>query len=421
MTPRQEAIALFSTFVRFEGDRFGGWLADGRLRRSMKARLAKAPELNERGWTQFWHGRWHARIDEAPTDRDRLLARSHLMAYLQESCFWAARKTASAFDRTSLTVADAFQGAIAEVERVLKGFDPERGTGLKSYASVIFGNAIRDRLRQQREVDVCTPWALLRKVSQKRLTEALQAAGWNEADIARRSLAWSCFKTLYVPGADSDANTPPKVTRQLQRPSREMWGAIANLYNSRRLDLGTGEPSESPEEMAAWLGKCAEAVRAYLYPDVASLNAPSGNDESGGEWLDRVADGERDSLLAAAIDAEAERDRKDRQTQMQSFLLEAIAGLPEEGRSLLQFYYRDDLRQQEIAERLQIKQYTVSRRLTKVRQTVLKALAAWSEDVLHMSLTPEVLDSISTTLEAWLETTYAGAEDPDALTVVERS
>ncbi|MEO0853104.1 MAG: sigma-70 family RNA polymerase sigma factor, partial [Cyanobacteria bacterium J06648_11] len=397
MIPRQDALELFSTFLRFEGDRFGGWLADGRLRRSMKARVDEAPELNERGWTHFWHGRWLSRGDAAPTDRDRLLARSHLMAYLQESCFWAARKTASTFDRTSLTVADAFQGAIVEVERVLKGFDPERGTGLKSYASVIFGNVIRDRLRQQREVDVCTPWALLRKVSQKRLTESLQAAGWDDVDIARRTLAWSCFKSLYVPGASGDANSPPKVTRQLQRPSREVWGAIADLYNSRRLDLGAGSPSGSEQEMAAWLEKCAEAVRAYLYPDVASLNAPTGVDESG-EWLDRLAAGERESLLAAAIDVEAERERKERQTQMQSYLLTTIAALPQDGRSLLQFYYRDRLRQREIAERLQIEQYTVSRRLTRVRQALLKALAAWSETELHISPTPAVLDSISTTL-----------------------
>ncbi|MEO0802691.1 MAG: sigma-70 family RNA polymerase sigma factor [Cyanobacteria bacterium J06642_2] len=427
MTPRQDLVQLFSTFMRFEADRFGGWLTDASLRRSMKARLSHTSHLAESGWAEHWHGQWQLPVDDSVAgdsasdsalDRARLLARSHLMAYLQEPCFWAARKTLTAFDQTSLTAADGFQVAIAEIERVLKGFDPERGTGLKSYASVIFANVIRDRLRQQREVDVCTPWALLRKVSQKRLGEALLAAGWSEIDSARRTLAWSCFKTIYVPTAE--ANSPvPKATRQLQRPSRDTWMAIAELYNSRRLELAGGEPSCSPEELTEWLEVCATAVRAYVCPEVASLNAPTGSGESG-EWLDRLPAGEKDSLLAAAVVAEEVRERQERWRQMQAVLHEAISALPETSQLLLQLYYREQARQQEIADRLQIKQYTVSRRLTKVRQILLQALATWSRDVLHISLTTAVLQDISVSLEAWLETSYARADaDSHSSNVVE--
>lgn len=414
MTPRQDLIELFSTFLRLEADRFGGWVADGRLRRSMKTRVSHEPHVSEQSWTEYWHERWRSlgesRASESAADKsaDCLLARSHLMAYLQEPCFWAARKTKSTFAQTSSSIADGFQGAIAEVDRVLRGFDPDRGTGLKSYASVIFGNVIRDRLRQQREVDVCTPWALLRKVSQKRLGESLHAAGWGDAEVARRTLAWSCFKTIYVPGAES-SHLPAKATRQLPRPSREMWHAIADLYNSRRMELDAGEATCSPEDLGTWLDTCAKAVRSYLFPDVASLNAPTSGDDSG-EWLDLVADGERESLVAAAVKAEEVEERAVRRREMQTAIETAIAALPEDSRLLLQFYYRDRLRQQDIAERLQIQQYTVSRRLTKVRQTLLKALATWSRDVLHISPTATVLQDISVSLEAWLDTSYAQAD-----------
>jgi len=56
------------------------------------------------------------------------------------------------------------------------------------------------------------------------------------------------------------------------------------------------------------------------------------------------------------------------------------------------------LTQQQIALQLQMKQYTVSRRLTKSRET-LQALAQWSQQTLHISLSSNVLKNISAVLE----------------------
>jgi len=41
MLPRQDTVKIFSTFIQFDYDRFGGWASDTRLRRSMIQSQAK--------------------------------------------------------------------------------------------------------------------------------------------------------------------------------------------------------------------------------------------------------------------------------------------------------------------------------------------------------------------------------------------
>ena len=170
MLSRQDTVEIFSTFIQFDYDRFSTWAVDARLRRSMRQSKAKIPtENSENFWALYWHQIWQVQPDS--------LAREHLAAYLQESCYWSSTKTITGFTSTQYTVPDCFQVAIAGIDKVLKGFDRERGFNLKSYAGITFGNLIRELLRQKREIDICSDWSLLRKLSQKRLSEALADAG----------------------------------------------------------------------------------------------------------------------------------------------------------------------------------------------------------------------------------------------------
>jgi hypothetical protein len=88
MLPRQDPIEIFSTFIQFDYDRFGGWATDTRLRRSMRQSLKNISTENaDSFWALYWHQIWQ----QQPTT----LAREHLAAYLQEVCFWSATKTIS--------------------------------------------------------------------------------------------------------------------------------------------------------------------------------------------------------------------------------------------------------------------------------------------------------------------------------------
>ena len=389
MLSRQGIVKIFSTFIQFDGDRFAGWAIDSRLRRSMTELLTQtsSSEVSENFWVIYWHKIWQ--------DRPLGIARQHLSAYLQEVCFWATNKTILGFTSTQYTVADCFQLAIARVDKVLKGFDPHQGYNLKNYAKITFSNLIRELLRQRREVDICSDWALLRKLSQKRLEQSLKNSGLPTNTIERYILAWNCLKILYVPNRSNS-------TRRLTKPSKETWLAIAQLYNQERTtQLSVSGAKVSPATLESWLLACVKAVRAYLYPHVTSLNKlrPGYDSE---EIMDSLSGETSSSLLTQMIATEELQERDRQQVEMSQVLMAAIDTLKPDEQKLLKLYYAQQSTQAEIAKELGTKQYNISRKLARVRKSLLKSLAQWSQEKLHISLSSDVLKHISALLEEWL-------------------
>ena len=392
MLPRQDTVKIFSTFIQFDYDRFSSWATDNRLRRSMRQSLAKIPtESSENFWVLYWHQIW--------LEQPKSLAREHLAAYLQETCFWSSAKTISGFTSTQYTVPDCFQVAIARIDKVLKGFDRGRGFNLKSYASITFGNLIRELLRQKKEIDICSDWSLLRKLSQKRMIEALAGAGLDSEVIEAYTLAWNCFKTIYVP---ERANS----TRKLPKPESETWVAIALLFNQeRQTQLSVLGDAATPEQIEKWMLICVKAIRSYLFPNVTSINQPKPGYDSG-EIVDSLVGEVDESLLTDMIVNEESIERNQQQTDINQFLTATVQNLKPEEQKLLELYYSLELKQAEIAEQLNTQQYTISRKLARARKALLKALAKWSQETMHISLTSDVLDNISSLLEEWLAGYY---------------
>ena len=391
MRSRQSLLEIFSTFLQFEGDRASAWAIDTRLRRGMQHCLQQSDhaETASNFWALYWYKVWQ---DEGNSN-----SFAHLIAYLQETCYWSAQKTLTNFALTHYTLPDCFQVAIAKVQKILSGFNPQQGFSLQNYASAIFASTIRDTLRQRQEVDICTNWALLRKVSQKRLIESLQNAGLSAETIATYTLAWNCFKSLYVP-------TQETATRKLPRPDAATWAAIEQHYNTDRRQVASA-PAAKPETLEKWLNVCAQAARSYLNPNLVSINTPKAGQDTG-ELLDDVPESSRESLLADLISEEDDQTRQDQRSQLNQILEAAIEQLDPELQTILHLYYRENCTQQQMAERLDIKQYTVSRRLTKAREQLLKKLALWSQDTLHISLTSALLQSMSLVMEEWLQQHY---------------
>jgi RNA polymerase sigma factor (sigma-70 family) len=387
MQPRQSIMEMFSTFVQFQSDRPIGWVTDFRLRRSMETCIKKMPEAenSENFWVLYWFKIWHS--------QSLNIAKEHLTAYLQEPCYWIAKKTAAAFTSNQYTLSDCFQIGITQIEKILKGFKPDHGFILKNYASATFSCVIRETLRQRHEVDICTPWGLLRKISQKRLVESLQTAGLSSDAIINYVLVWNCFKTLYVP---KQAN----VTRKLSRPDNETLEAITSLYRAK-----SGQQIDS-QTLVNWLLNSAKAARNYLYPSLTSINTPTNGQESG-ELLDYLPNIKQDSPLSQIITQEEEQIRFSQQGAINKVLVTIIDELEPQAQKLLQLYYGKKRTQQQIAQQLEMKQYTVSRQLTKVRYYLLLKLAQWSRDTLHISVTSDVLKHSITALEEWLQIYYS--------------
>lgn len=393
MRPRQDIIEIFSTFLQFDADRFKDWAIDSKLRRSMRSCLDKAqPETSENFWALYWHKVWQTQSSP--------LAKGHLSAYLQEACYWAANKTTTSFASTQYLLSDCFQMAFSQIDKVLEQFNSKQSFTLKSYASVTFSNTIKEILRQRQEVDICTPWGLLNKLSKKRLVESLQNAGLTKETIARYVLAWTSFKNIYVPTQVPNRATS---TRKLPKPDRATWSAIAKLYNAERhSQLNSSEPECSPEVIEKWMTACATAARSYLHPTVISINTPKLGQEQG-ELLDDLPDKTRESFLTELL---AEEDTS-LVAQINTVLIQALEQLDPQAQQLLQLYYAQGLTQKQMAQQLEMNQTTVSRRLTKSEKSLLLALVQWSQEALHISLSLDVIKYTSKAIEEWLEVHYS--------------
>ncbi len=391
MFPRQKITEKFSTFIQFDHDRFDRWLEDPRLKRSMKCHQARLEQeqgdpATEIFWTIYWHQRWQ----NHPTG----IAQGHLYAHLQEPCYWSAQKLSKQFSTTRFSLSDCFQAALSRLDKVLRNFKPELGVTLSTYASSAFSNAIRDALTQHREVEICSDWSLLRRVTRKRLREALQAAGHHTHPITPEEITWLNFKAICFPQSYR--------LRHIYQLTQADWQAIAQAYNHQRKQH-PHLPEGNPAQIQIWLQTCAQHLRRYGSPIALSLNAYMEESE---EFLEQVADDEHPLLDLMAQEEAQVRQR--RQQEMARVLHEALQTLDAPTQDILALYYREQLKQKEIAEKFDTKQYTISRQISKARQTLLTALVQWSRSELHISLDPAVLNTISAFLEDWLQLQFSG-------------
>jgi RNA polymerase sigma factor (sigma-70 family) len=395
MRSRQDIAEIFATFIQFERDYFSGWVWDAPLRRSIQKSSLNPQDKSESFWAIYWHKSWLSQPNSINT--------GHLSAYLQESCYWAVKRTIPQFASVQCSLPDCFQIAIASVPKILKACDPDLQASLKSYSSMAFSNIIRDSLRQKQEIDFCSDWGLLLKTSRKRLQESLENAGFSSEITERYLLAWTCFEDGYIQSKSSK-------NRKLQSPDTETWQLIAQNYNNRAATQFKSPEPVSSTNLEKWLLICAKSIRAYLYPFVSSLNASKPGQEER-ELQDDLPSGTDESLLANLIEEEDAIAKKNQQTELNNFLVTTIEKLDLEFQQILDFYYRQGLTQQQIAKQLEMPQYKISRRLSRAKELLLISITKWSQEKLHISLTTNVIKHISAVLEDWLQDYYRNLDN----------
>ncbi len=397
MRPRTTVLDIFSTFIQFADDRFESWIADPRLVRRMQKYLSGTATEHTDGdpdadfWVQYWHQTW-----QRSQSTERAWAAKHLCAYLQEPCYWASANVSRRFATAQCTLADSFQVAITRLERILKGYKSDYGGSLKGYARNAFGNVIRDCLRQQQEFNICSDWGLLRRLSQTQLQQALLAVGIT--DVGGPILVWQCFKAVCTPD-------PQKSIRGLSAPSQEQLTHIAERYNQQRYQLTPISDAIDVATVATLLAQSVKAARAYLNPVVTSLNQPR-DEATGREYLDDLSPTTDETPMEQLLTTEAYAERQQYVQQLETVLANAIARLEAPSQRLLALYYQQTLTQKDIANQLDIKQYQVSRKLSRIRQQLLLEIAQWSQASLHISIDSAVLASISELIHEWLQHRY---------------
>ena len=388
MQLRTTVVELFSTFIRFSGDRFDGWVCDWRLKKGMADHLTRADQASqsEEFWVLYWHQRWQSEVPSR--------AEAHLHAYLQEPCYWANQRITERFAQGQWTLADGFQTAIAHTPSILKRYRPDYGSDLRAYALTAFGNVVRDQMRQQHEINICSDWGLLRRLSGAQVRRSLEAAGFTQTESP--ILLWQCFKAVCRPD-------PQRSVRALPPPTPDQLVQMAARYNRLRVQLSPIPPRLEGEDLVGKLQQIVEAARAHLVPKVTSLNALQ-FDQGAHEQIEDLSDDDLPMNRLLAEEAFAEQQR--RIGQLDAVLGNAIAALPPADQTLLRLYYQEQLTQMAIAQQLHIQQYQVSRRLNRVRQQLLADVAQWSQESLHIALDSAVLASMSDAIHEWLQRHY---------------
>jgi RNA polymerase sigma factor (sigma-70 family) len=402
MRQRKDLIEIFAAFLQFESDQPGLWAIDPRLHRSMTRSVQTEPRGSEDFWATYWLRAYRQSTAQSPAQRQSI---GHLAAYLQETCFWSVSRVMPRMGSIQMKLSDCFQVAISDVPKLLQAFDVSKPTGLKAYANTVFGNCLRDCLRQRKEIDFCSDWGLLQKISRKRLRDALVASNFDAARSDRYDLAWQALTSNY-----SSVQSPK--LRTTAAPTAEHWELIVASFDRERQKF-PHVSAATAKELEQWLLDAAKKVRSYLYPTVNSLNVKKGEDTEA-DWEGDLV-GNDLSPLEHLEEQENITARQIQQQQMVTVLHNAISLLDAPSQQLLTLYYQENATQQNIAERLDLPQYSVSRKLTKARSTLLKAILVWGQDTLHISPTSDVIDGISALLEEWLESFYTRIDRPTEL------
>lgn len=417
--PRKRLLDMFSQFLKFNTDSLVTWITDNRLDKNMQKLLkpeteqssmeSSQPAQSELEKEHFFARCFYKAWRSQSTDLTNL-ARRHLFAYLQEPCYNAADKIAQVIAQRGKStgtffphsLSDCFQLALHKTDTVLDQFQPQGGIKLKSYARRRFWTLLRDELRQRQEIDICSDWALLRRLNRTRLEKSLQTYGCSQETIDRHVVTWECFMEVYVPLQATQS-------RRLERPEIATWMAIAALYNTKYLHrLNPSGLKAQPEDIQRWLETCVKAERSR-YPTVNSLNQKKpgqDSDKDSDELMDNLLTIRKEDLLDEIIAQEEQESRNNQRIQIRVVLREALEQLDPQKKQILNLYYGEELTQTQIANQIEITQPTVGRQLSRARRSLLMVLGQWLKKELQITLTSNKLNELSPLLEEWLTDYY---------------
>lgn len=392
MKQRQDLVERFSTFILWDNNRFQTWVADPRLRRSMERCLAQESSTSEQYWVLFWHQDWLNQRELAARQESRRTPH-HLHAYLQEPCYRVAETLERDYQsRLQYTIEDYFNLGFLNVDKILSTFNSKLNPNLAAYAFSRIKWQIIDEMRRLERPFGHTIWSLLLGCTETGLKKALISDGISQESIENYLIAWDYYKELY-----SQAKVRTK--GKLQEPSSQTWEEINKAYNQ--------EQPNSKCDVAIikkWLNTCGQSLLNSLSLSTISSNT-SFYPEAEGELQDIFVSEENTPLERVEEEENKQEDRTIFQ-KIYECLKAEIERLEPERQLELEMYYGKKLTQTEIAEKLDVNQSTILKRLRKSKKRLARYLIQWSATDSNFSLKANDIETMSNALKAWLEYHY---------------
>jgi RNA polymerase sigma factor (sigma-70 family) len=371
-------ISRFSTFYHVNPHL--RQVEDSGLAQNLRRLLQQHPELNDETALLRY-------LCEAANNNSDALALHHLLAYVDSACYSAAYITYQVFRTPDLTRVDYLQIARDKIAscaiELCAEYDPSKSP-IKTYLHWFLRQAIVSEVRQSQEMERLSDWRLLRKSSKKSRKIALEKAGIKEPKLSNYLLVWQGFLEVYAP-IIGRKNQP------LPAPNNEQLQAIAQFCREQKFPHSAR--AFTVPEIEKVLQICVNVLRQTSKITFESLNRDRPDLE-----FEMANQSEPQEFYLEAETADYEQHE-----QVKSELAGAIASLPPDAKKMLILEHGlTGFKQSYIGKEFDLKQYEVSRHLTRYKRLLLEVLVQWSQAQANLKVSVEAIDSLRIQLDEWL-------------------
>ncbi len=299
----------------------------------------------------------------------------HLTLYCEESCYWASfqiwKNDKSKSWEEYIFICRCFIYELNQFQEVLTKYN-FTSYSLVTYIKKVLVNVIKKR----GFVAKYSKWRLLQQKSDKELREALIRDGREQAEICKMFFARKYFKQVYQ--INKIQNPHKHIGEKWQEPDNDDFAEAAKFYNTEKLlDNAPHEVSIGAnitgDKLKLWMEICIAAL--LKYPNSITPYFSLERLQEQGYTVDT-----ENNFLSTPYELE---DSFDKQLglldKIEPALQEEFFQLKPEQQKLLLIYYGLELKQSQIAERYEVTQGAIARRLQTIEIRFLKVILQLSQ------------------------------------------
>ena len=356
ITKRLNTIEQFSTFLLLIDSQRNSfiWKKDLRLRKNINqiigGKLIEA-ELIARNFLTI-----------IKTENRSIIA-NHLTAYLQESCYWAAKEVYAQKQTivNQLTLEECFSSGneitVTPIKILLK-YNLTSGSKITTYAQTRLKTIITEAIYRHRQWKLVSNWGLLKKMSKSKRKQALtQTAGLQNEQLQQYLLVWLCY-------CDHAVTIGKKKYNRLSAPNSSQLKLMTSQYNLLAKKNFSATALIDEAEFKNRLEFCGEKARLFTNPTQTNYEE------------------EKDiKQLQASGNYLVNLEENQQQEYINQILINSFHQLDIKLQGIAYLYWGLVLTQQEIVNILQLtapnfiqKQYQFSRKIKSLKEKLFNSL-----------------------------------------------
>jgi RNA polymerase sigma factor (sigma-70 family) len=300
----------------------------------------------------------------------------HLAVYCEESCYWSAVQVAKDDGAKSWEEYIFYSRCLIydtlKFRQILTKYNSDNYS-FDTYISNILINTIKN----EAYVAKFSRWRLLHQKSNKELKEALVRAGVYEPEVSRFLFARKYFQQVYQ--MNKVQNRTKRTGEKWPKPDSGDFALTAEYYNAQMLlpgvphEVSTGAKITG-KQLQDWMEICITAL--HNYPK--SITPQFSLDALREKGYEAEFEDTPEILEHSQVNDSVENQgRTVKQSELA--LQEQLLSLKREQQEILLLYYGIGLNQKQIAERLEVTQGAIARRLQTIEIKLLKTLCQLSK------------------------------------------